>query len=926
MSDSRSDQYFFTKANVSCDNKSKDSAKFEPILRVLAYTTKLNVMTSKYVLRACLVLLAISAAAQRLPQTVTPESYKITLAPDFNKDNFRGEETIQVKLTAPSTEIVLNSAEIVIQEADVSFGGTRHKAEFTLDIEKQEATLTVSQGMPAGDATIHIRYTGTLNNEMRGFYLGKDDHGRKYAATQFESTDARRAFPCFDEPAYKATFEVSIVADKGLTAIANSEAVSDTAGLGNKHTVRFAPTQKISSYLVAFAVGNFEYLEGSADGIPIRVYTVPGKKNLGQFALEATENFLQYFDRYFGIKYPYGKLDLIGLPDFSAGAMENVGLITFREVELEVDDKVASLTQKKDVAITISHEIAHEWFGDLVTMQWWDDVWLNEGFATWMEAKPIEAWKPEWHVLFDEISRGNVLTTLGALNIDSLASTRPIHQRADTPGQIEELFDGIAYGKSAAVLRMVEAYLGPETFRIGVNAYLKEHANGNATAADFSVALAKASGKPVDKVMDAFVLQPGVPLVSVKTACIGNATQVSLTQQRFFYDRPTFTSGNDQLWQIPVCLKTESSQSACQLLTKREENFSITGCPAWVMVDGGGNGFYRSGYDSAAIRQIARAAESALTPIEKMRLLSDEWALVRVGEQSVDDYLILGEGMKTERTGAVMDTLYKQLEYIGQYLVQKGGQATYQAWIRTTFQPLAKQIGWESSAAESQDIKEARASLLEVLGTAGADPSAVAEAQKLAHEFLQVPGSIDGDLATTALAVAASQGDSTFYDEVLAGLKTAKNPEEYYRYFHTLPEFNNPQLVERTLQFAVSPEVRSQDALGLIIYEMAKSTGQKQAWDFVRSHWAEVQKAGGPFAGGSIQRGASYFCDAAMKNEAQDFFAAHPSDAAERTFKQSMEKVQNCIDLKAAQSGRLAAWLEKRGGGSADTGAVRSQP
>ena len=375
-------------------------------------------MKRRQILMVCMVLWAALAGAQRLPQTAVPDSYQLTLTPDLSKDNFAGQETIQVRLLAPSTQIALSSADIEFHEVSISLAGTTQKATVTLDKEKEMATLTVPNQIPAGPATIHIKYTGILNNEMRGFYRGKDDHGRKYAATQFESTDARRAFPCFDEPAYKATFDITLIADKGLTAIANTSAVSDTAGPGKKHTVRFSTSPKMSSYLVAFAVGNFEYLEGSADGIPIRVYSTPEKKQLGKFALQASESFLRYFDQYFGIKYPYGKLDLIGLADFSAGAMENVGLITFREVDMQLDEKTASLGQKKAVAITVSHEIAHEWFGDLVTMQWWDDVWLNEGFATWMESKPIEAWKPEWHVLLDEVSRGDSLATFGALNVD----------------------------------------------------------------------------------------------------------------------------------------------------------------------------------------------------------------------------------------------------------------------------------------------------------------------------------------------------------------------------------------------------------------------------------------------------------------------------------------------------------------------------
>src|SRR5713226_9620304 len=557
---------------------------------------------------AQILLLASFATAQRLPNLAVPENYTLSFAPDFTRDNFGGEETIQRQVLKPGSQIVLNSADVVFQDASITSDGATQKAKITLDQEKETAPLAVDKPLASGAATIQIKYTGILNNELRGFYLGKDGQGRKYAVTQLESTDARRAFPSFDEPAYKATFDITVIADKGHSAIANNKVESDTPGPGQGNlTVKRAPTAKMSSYLMAVAVGNFEYIEGSADGIPIRVYSTPGKKQLGAFALQAAENVLRYFNRYLGVKYPFGKLDLIGLPDFSAGAMENTGCITFRESVLLLDEQRASVNLKKEVASVIAHEIAHQWFGDLVTMKWWDDIWLNEGFATWMETKAVVPWKPEWNLELDD-----ALETVRALNADSLASTRSIHQAAETPAQILELFDGIAYGKAAAVLRMLEAYAGPETFRAGVSEYLKQHAYGSATADDFWSALAQASKKPVDQIMPTFVKQPGAPMVSVRSHCSGNATTITLEQQRYFYDRAMFNAGSDELWLLPVCLKTAPAQAGgkaaerCELLTKKEENFTVTGCGPWVLANAGAKGYYHGGYQPEAVQALAR--------------------------------------------------------------------------------------------------------------------------------------------------------------------------------------------------------------------------------------------------------------------------------------------------------------------------------
>ena len=857
------------------------------------------------------VLLTLSVAiAQRLPETARPENYKLTFTPDLENAKFEGDETIAVSVLKPTSEITLNAVDIEFHEVTIASGGTTQKATVAPDKEKEMVVLSVGKPLAVGPATIHITYTGVLNSEMRGLYLGKDDQGRKYAASQFEATDARRAFPSFDEPDYKATFDITAVADKGQVAISNYKVVSDTPGRGEKHTVKFATTAKMSSYLAALVVGNFEYVEGSVDGIPIRVYSTPGKKEMGKFALEVAEQNVGYYDKYFGIKYPYGKLDLIGLPDFSAGAMENIGCITFREVLLLIDDKQGSVDLKKTIASVTAHEIAHMWFGDLVTMKWWDDVWLNEGFATWMSSKPLQKWKPEWNFGLDDVSG-----TGGTLNVDALANTRPIHQAAETPAQIQELFDGIAYGKAAAVLRMLESYLGEETFRAGVNAYLKQHQYANATAEDFWDAQAKTSKKPVDKIMPTWVKQAGEPIINVKAQCSGNSTNVTVTQQRYYFDRSKFESPNDQLWQIPVCLKGSATTGAprCELLTKKEENLTLPGCSNWVLANAGATGYYRVGYQPDAVRALAHDAETKLSPAERISLQNDIWASVRVGREPVGDYLAFAQGLQNDRTRAVLEDVLGRIDYIGQYLPNDSDRDSFRMWLRQFLTPIMKEVGWEPKPNESDEQRTLRSRVLTALGQDARDPDALAEARTIADRALADPASVDHQLAGSALGVAAIKGDADFYDKVMAALKNPKSPEEYYAYFFTLPQFTDPKLLQHTLDFAISPDVRSQDALQLVTGVLGNQDGEKLAWDFIRRHWTEIEKAGGPFASAQVVGATSGFCDAGMRDQVTEFFNAHKIAAAERTYRQAIERINNCIDLKSQQEPQLASWLGQHG-------------
>ena len=465
------------------------------------------------------------------------------------------------------------------------------------------------------------------------------------------------------------------------------------------------------------------------------------------------------------------------------------------------------------------------------------------------------------------------------------------------------------------MLRMLEAYLGEETFRAGVNAYLEQHQYANATADDFWDAQAKTSKKPVDKIMPTWVKQAGAPIVNVKAQCSGNTTSVTVAQQRYYIDRSKFEAVNDQLWQIPMCFKGSGSgkDAKCELMTRKEETFTLPGCSNWVVTNAGATGYYRTGYQPDAVRALANDAETKLTPAERIALQNDIWASVRVGREPVGDYLAFAQGLQSDGNRAVLEDVLGRLNYIGQYLVSDSDRDAYRGWLRQYLDPPMKEVGYEPKAGESDEQRTLRSRLFGALGLDARDPETLEQARKIADKVLADPASVDRELAGGALGLAALNGDSAFYDRVMTALKDAKSPEEYYMYLFALSQFGDQKLLQRTLDFAISPDVRSQDALQVITGVMANPAGEKLAWDFVRQHWTEVEKAGGPFASAQVVGATSVFCDSGARDQVTEFFSAHKIAAAERTYKQSIERINNCVDLKSQQEPQLASWLGKHG-------------
>jgi aminopeptidase N len=845
--------------------------------------------------------LAAPARADRLPGTAVPEAYTLWFAPDFTTDTFRGRETIAVQLREPARQITLHAAEI--EFTDVRIEG--QPATVALDAGDETATFTVPRELPAGPVRIEITYSGVLNDKLRGFYLSKAN-GRKYAVSQMEATDARRAFPSFDEPAYKATFAISLTIDERDTAISNGPQISDTPGPDpGKHTVTFAPTKKMSTYLVALLVGDFTCREGKAGATPVRVCSTPDRKHLTGFALDAAVQQLQFYNEYYGVEYPFTKLDIIGIPDFAAGAMENTGAITFREQYLLADPDHASLETKKNVAAVMSHEIAHQWFGDLVTMKWWDDIWLNEGFATWMANKPLAAWKPEWRVELDDVQ-----ATQTALSLDALRNTRAIRTQVETPEQINEVFDAIAYEKSAGVLRMVENYVGKEAFRQGVASYIKKHAYGNAAAEDFWTEVTRVTGKPVDRIMSSYVDQPGVPVLRVASACQGSSTIVRLHQERFS-GTPGTPAPAAQPWTMPICFKEfPDSPASCHVISKAEETLTVPGCAANAYVNAGSVGYFFTEYSPEDVRALARKARGTLSAAERLGLLGDEWWMVRSGRHDIGVFFDLAGALATDTEAAVTDSITSRVAYAGEYLVPQGQQAKFQQWVRGRFKPVLDRLGVPGTGGDELAATR-RAALVETVGIWGGSPEVQARARELAGKYIADPASLSPTLAPAILHVAAYGGDAALYEQYVARLEKVKSdPEQYYTVFNALPYFRDQALMKRTLDYAVSPAVRTQDTATLLAGLLARPWGREAAWTFVKSQWTRLISLLGTFQGIPIVVAAtSNFCSAERAVDVRTFFAKNPVPSAERGIKQSIERIESCAALESRQSAALGKWL-----------------
>jgi len=858
-----------------------------------------------------LLLLAASAAplsaVTRLPQNVIPSHYAITITPDLAAESFGGEETIDVDVKEPTDSITLHSVDLALKEVTVEAGGKRLTETSTYDAANEMVTMKLPEMLQPGKAAIHIIFFGNLGKQLNGLYLSRTAR-RKYAVTQFEARSARKAFPCFDEPAMKATFDITLVVDKNDTAISNGAIVADTPVGEGRHALRFATTRKMSTYLVAMLIGDFQCIEGSADEVPIRVCTTPGLQQLGHFALDAAKASVTFFDRYYGIRYPFGKLDLIGIPDFAAGAMENAGAITFRETDLLVDEKTASTLVEKRVAEVVSHEIAHQWFGDLVTMKWWDDIWLNEGFATFMSTKPTEAWKPEWRADLDKPA-----ATDEALNIDAQRSTQPIRTPANAEGGGFGNA-GIIYGKTASVLRMVEDWIGPDAFRDAIRVYLRKYSWSNAAAEDFWSTMKASSQQPIDTVLESFIDLTGAPLLHVVESCDATGRRMTIAQQRAL---PPAQSAAAESWTIPICAHIVGAKTnePCHVITRRDETLvlrNVVGevngsdaaesCSRPLFLSRNGSGYFLVDY-AKSDRNALRDHLSELTPAERISYQGNEWLLVKGQRRDAGEYLALLRAMPRPVERPLITGITDNLIWLDQRLVDDHNRVAWQAYVRQVVSGQAPTT-WDTPAGESPEDRIARAAVLWTLGYIGNDAAVIAAARKVADQYLRNPSSVDAVVADRALRLAAIHGGPDFFAQVVDQLAKAPTPELANRYRNVLTYFRDPKVTPGVIDYIYSDRVRTQD-LPIVTAAMFNDVASRPAaWAAAKSHWAETVKKS-PGTAGRLVGATGQFCDPESRKDVEAFFKEHAPPGGGRGLNRALDAIDSCIAFRTAQQQSL---------------------
>ncbi len=860
-----------------------------------------------------------SGSGHRLATDCVPVEYDLHVEVDPQQsDEYRGEVTILLRLARPEKSLELHADALEITAARVEAGGHPQSGTVRFHPARETVAIAFAEALPAGMARLHLAFRTKLRDDLRGLYRASSGEHR-YALTQLEAADARRFFPCFDEPSFKARFQISVTTAAANTVLSNNPVVrEDDRGDGRK-TVHFLRTPPLSTYLVALAVGPLESSPPTRCGpTEIRVWHVPGKGALTAFSLEVARETLARLERYFDIPYPYAKLDLLAAPDFEAGAMENAGAVFFRETLLLVDPTTVTLNEKKRVAEVLCHELAHMWYGDLVTMAWWDDLWLNEAFATWMAFQIVDAWKPEWK-MWHEFEQGRA----AALSLDALASTHPIYTTVRTPAEATANFDLITYEKGAAVVRMIERYLGAKPFRAGVRAYIREHREGNAVAADLWSALSKASGENVEPVVRAWIEQPGFPRVSLRRSQREGRQYLELRQERFHaraQQRGRAAGGRATRWPIPFVGRIGWARSAAarlqrHLLTRAREEIEIPAEARFVYGNAEEGGFFRPLHDAEELRALL-ASLPRLAPIERMGLVSHQWAFVRAGLAPIESLLEIIAALGKETDPDVLTTLRAPLGFMADQIspaAGKGMRERFGAWVAEAFGAQLGALGWDPVANEPDDTRLRRAALLSILGEIAEWEPVVREASRRFPRWMKDRSCLDPNLADTVATLAARTGDAARFEQVLSAVGRVTTPQERRRMLMTLAEFRERPLVDRMLALSLTDTVQTQDVMLLLGRGLANPAARERTWAFVKRRWTALRHRLPPMLATRLVEATPSLQTKEHRRDVAAFFKAHPLPSAKRALAQALERFDLNAELRRRAAPGFSAWLESKG-------------
>jgi puromycin-sensitive aminopeptidase len=840
----------------------------------------------------------------RLPTHVRPAAYDASLSLDVDGQAFTGTMRLDLVLSRPEVELVLHAHALQLTRAHVRCAAREEDAAVSVATASETVTLRCASPVPAGLATLELAWSGKVTEGLRGLYAA----GGGILATQFEAADARRVFPCFDEPGFKAPWRLTIEAPKGIAVLSNGAPERDE-DLGARRRIRFAETPPLPSYLVALVAGRLESHAGtSIRKVPVRTFAQPEKLSLTAFGQDVAVEVLPRLEDYFGVPYAFGKLDQVGLPEFEAGAMENAGLITYREVALLLDPATASLAQKKRVAEVVTHELSHQWFGNWVTMTWWDDLWLNEAFATWMAYKIVDQWNPAWRVWLD-FDQGKA----AAQHLDALRSTHPIRAEIHDVAEAGEAFDLITYEKGGAVLRMIEGYLGEERFRDGIRLYMRRHARGNAVADDLWGALGEASKEPVLELANAWIRQPGFPVVHASR----QGRVLRLEQRRFFSDPGAAREA--ATWPVPLVVRTVDAGGArTQRFLLRDARAEVRlegdGEPELVVVNAGASGFYRVAYDAAGLEALTRNLPG-LETAERIALLSDEWALVRAGERDVGAFLTLCAGFSGEEDYAVLDEIVARLAAVEHRLVADPDRAALQRFVARLFHPQLVRTGWEAAPGEADAVRLRRAAAVRALGLVARDAQAAAEARLRLDRWLAGDRpSLEANLHDPSVTMVARDGDAARFERFRALFAAEKDPAFRRRYLLALAAFEEPALAARAIDLAFSEEVPLQDSAFFVGALLGNRVAREPAWARIRADWDRLHARIGaaPMLLRRVVEAMGALVERRHLEEAQVFLDAHPLDEAKQAIAQTLERLRQDVELRERTQRAIGRWLSTR--------------